>query len=117
MRLEDENETHTSESRPTDNNAGNPNAKAREYSLETLMALQKLLEDGIPGEATGTQQRPPHPLPAGGNARQSEPAALVHPRGKLSDTLRYWALQLRSFFTRDKKSKTAGRGSSAQQRG
>lgn len=115
MPPEDERDMRTSESRPLDNNTANHHRDGREYPLETLMALQKLLEGGIPEEATEMHQQSHQPLPA--STRQAEPPRFCQSESRFSDTLRDWAAHLRSLFMRDRKSKTAGRGNSAQQRG
>jgi hypothetical protein len=116
MRPEEDNEMHTSETRPMDNNMTSQNGTGS-YPLETLMALQKLLEDGIPEQGTHTHQQSHQPSQATSSIRQHEPVAVGHAYSTLSDTVRHWANQLRSFFMRDRKSKTTGKGNSAQQRG
>lgn len=113
MRPEEENEMPTSETRPTENNMTGTGP----YPLETLMALQKLLEDGIPEQGTHTHQQSHQPSQATPTTHQSEPIARGHAYSTFSDTLRHWADQVRSFFMRDKKSKSTGKGNSAQQRG
>lgn len=115
MRPEDDKEMHTSESQPVDNNTAS--AGASTYPLETLMALQKLLEDGIPDQVPHATQQSHPPLPASATARQPRPATLDQSHGKFTDKVRDWAGRLRSLLMRDKKSATSGKGNSAQQRG
>lgn len=114
MRPEEDNEMHTPESHPMDNNAANHLGDAHAYSLETLMALQKLLEDGIPEQATRTHQQSHQPLQPSPAARQPEPVMFRSVYTGLSDTLLHWAGRLRSVFMRDKKSRSTGKGNSAQ---
>lgn len=116
MRPEEDNEMHTSETRPMENNTTSQNG-AGSYPLETLMALQQLLQDGIPEQGTHTHQESHQPSQATSAPRQSEPVVVGHTYSTFSDTVRHWADQLRSFFMRGRKSKTTGKGNSAQQRG
>jgi hypothetical protein len=116
MRPEEDDEMQASETRPMDNNTTGQNG-AGPYPLETLMALQKLLQDGIPEQGTHTHQQSHPPSQATSAPRQAEPPTLGHAYSTFSDTVRHWADQLRSFFMRGRKSKTAGKGNSAQQRG
>lgn len=115
MRPEEDKEMHTSESQPVDNNTAS--AEGSTYPLETLIALQKLLEDGIPDQVPHTPQQSHPPLPASTTARPSQPAGSHHFYKQVVDTVRDWAGEIRSLFARNKKSKTTGKGNSAQQRG
>ncbi len=98
-----------------DQNTTTAQAAPCSYPLETLMALQKLLEGGIPEHSVDQSSRPPVAIAA----RHEPPSVPLHNLyGRLLNAAREYAQKIRDLFMSRARRKSAnGKGSSAQQRG
>lgn len=117
MPAEEHKEMHASQAHGMDGKMANQNSGAYVYPLETIMALQKALEGGIPEQATHTNHEPHPPLQTSPTARQPRPATAHRFYNRLAARARDWGHRLQLLFTRDKRSNKTGRGSSARQTG
>lgn len=85
------------------------------YPLETLMTLQKWLEDGIPEHAADEKPGSPVLSTAG---KQPQPSILSELYEQLISATGQWGASLRELWWAHKKAKKApGKGNSAQQTG
>jgi hypothetical protein len=105
----------TPELHAADKNTTVASTGACSYPLETLMALQKMLEYGIPEHASNpTPRSAPPSIVNTPETRQSS----VDLYGKISSAIENWVDSIHAFLTRRKKPNSRhGKGNSAQQTG
>lgn len=103
-------ELHAADEKTTAASAG-----ACSYPLETLMALQKMLEGGIPEHATDSK---PRTAPQSSVSRRETRRTSVDLYGRISSVIDNWVDSIHALFTRRKKPNSkGGKGNSAQQTG
>lgn len=113
MPAEERNQMHATEPNTGKNKPTEETTPACVYSLETLMALQKMLENGIPqaGERLPRSTQRSSPVESSPqNVRAQFVPTIMEPRTT-------WREYLRRMFLKLKKSKEADKGHSAQQNG
>jgi hypothetical protein len=86
------------------------------YSVETLMALQKLLEGGIPEHTRDLAS--PSALQSPTSTREARQSQIYSFCASFSNAMEGWKKSIKALFTQGKKSKSSsGKGNSAQQTG
>lgn len=114
MPAEDRNQMHATDPNTGKNKLTEETRPACVYSLETLMALQKMLENGIPSPGERLPRSTPRSSPAESNAQSGMRPLCVQtirePRIALKEYLRRMWMKLKG-------SKEADKGHSAQQNG
>ena len=101
--------------RPELHAADDKAAGAVSYPLETLMALQKMLEGGIPEHATHSTPRPASQTIANSQETHAAPLDLYQ---RISSAIENWIHSIQARFSRRKKrNASGGKGNSAQQTG
>jgi len=99
-----------------DNHTTAANNSACSYPLETLMALQKLLEGGIPEHRANPA--PPAAAQSTAVRREARHSYAEDLSLTISAQFQRWTQSIKAIFTRGSKSKSSGdKGNSAQQTG
>lgn len=114
MPTEDRNQMHANDPNTGKNKLTEETTPACVYSLETLMALQKMLENGIPSPGERLPRSTQRSAPVENNAQNGIRPLSVQPIREARITLKEY---LRSIFMKLKGSKEADKGHSAQQNG
>jgi len=114
MPAEDRNQMHATDPNTGKNNLPEETSPACVYSLETLMALQKMLENGIPSTGERLPSSTQLSAPAESNTQSGIRPLSVQPIREPHITLKEYLLRI---FMKLKGSKEADKGHSAQQNG
>jgi len=114
MPAEDRDQMHATDPNTGKNKLPEETSPACVYSLETLMALQKMLENGIPSPGERLPRPSQRSAPPESNAQSGLRPLSVQPIRESHITLKEY---LRRIVMKLKGSKEADKGHSAQQNG
>jgi hypothetical protein len=114
MPPEERNQMHATNPGTEQNKSTEQSTPACVYSLETLMALQKLLENGIPQPGERLLHSPQRTTPV-----ENNPQSTFRPQSfqTVIESTTRWREYLRHIFMKLRRPKEADRGNSAQQNG
>jgi hypothetical protein len=114
MPSEERNQMHATNPGTEQNKSTEQSSPACVYSLETLMALQKLLENGIPQPGERLLRSPQRATPV-----ENNPQSTFRPQSvqTVIESTARWKEYLRHIFMKLRKSKETNKGHSAQQNG
>jgi hypothetical protein len=112
MPPEERNQMHATEPSTEKNKSTEQSSPACVYSLETLMALQKLLENGFPQPGERLPCSPQRTSPV-----ENNPQNTFRPQSAQIEPKTSWKEYLRRMFMKLRNSKEEDKGHSAQQNG
>lgn len=114
MPAEERNQMHATEPNIGKNKLTEEPTPACVYSLDTLMALQKMLENGIPQPGERLPRPTQRPTASRSKSQHSGRPLFVQPMKKPQIT---WREYLRRVFMKLTRTEEADKGNSAQQNG
>jgi len=114
MPEEERNLMHATEPNNEKNTVTQPSSPACVYSVETLMALQKMLENGIPQPGERLPRQSPRPPALESNPQHTGRLLFVQP---VTEPRTTWKEYVRRVFMKLRRTEEEDKGHSAQQNG